>query len=251
MKIYLSIPSCIFVLGLDWQNIKRAVAAELLSTGIVGKENRDEALIQAADYLNKLCQTVYPLPLLASPVAYLRNLMQASVFQNPDNGQLDARWIDTMLRFDLLPRNPRKIKAFANGLALYLTQLRPVLDAAGKDLDVHLALIVAYLKLNEDRVFRILESRPGFWNEMVRFCRLADAAPDIHEVFHGRALPDTPHIPAAAVLGEEWNVAEYTPAFTDPADGRVFRAAPAIRAWQAGNPPTNDEFIWYLHLRTE
>lgn len=247
MKIYLSIPSCIFVLGLDWQNIKRAVAAELVTTGLVDKQDRNEALIHAADYLSKLCQTVHPLPLLSDPKPYLEYLMDGEEFHEHGKGTLDRGWIDTLVKYDLLTRNPRKIKAFVNALALYLSQLTPLIPGMGP-VDKELALIAACMRLNEDRVFRILESNASFWQELVSFCRLGQAK--IHEVFTGRNLSDHPELPPADATGQEWQPTSYDPLFPDPADERVFRLAKLIREWRGGNAPTDVEFSRYIRLQS-
>lgn len=252
MKIYLSIPSCVFVLGLDWQNVKRAVAAEMIKSGMVAADRPEEAMIQAGDYLHKLCQMVEPLPLMSQPRRYVSSLMTDDVFTMPNTSQLDERWLDLIKTHELLPRNPRKIKAFVNGLALYLKQLQPVLDAKNQDLNAHLALIVAYLKLNEDRVYRVLETDVGFWDEMVKFCRIGGKSrPDLHLVFGSRSLRDSPVFTDSGSLDVEDIPSGYLPAFPDPADEGVFRAASLIRSWRNGNPPTDDEFKWYVQLRTE
>ena len=250
LKIYLSIPSCVFVLGLDWRTIRQAVAAEMMKTEIDDKERRgDVVLLRADDYLDKLCQAVHRLPLMADAEPFLTDLTHSTEFEQP------KEWVNQILQYNLLPANPRKIKSFVNGLIVYVGQLR---KAVAGELDRDLALIVAYLKLYEDRVFRILESNVGFWDEIVRFCKTGASDPetgearrDVHDVFQSRKLPDSPVFPDVPIEGEEFKPVHYQPLFPDPADERVFRAAKLIREWSKKTSLTNNLFRQYIQLRSK
>ena len=152
IKVYLSTKNCVFVLGLDWQNTRKAVAAELLDAGLIhvaGESSEDSAkvgekrasLIEATEYLSKLCQHVYPLPTLTDTSDYVRSLFckqgekqPIAIFRkdafhvNVDkpNEPIDERWVDILSMPRLLPNNPRRIKNFINALAIYLGSLRKV-----------------------------------------------------------------------------------------------------------------------------
>lgn len=252
LKIYLSLPNCVFVLGLDWRNVRRAVDAELRKAGMVrpDKDDPDRLPVEAEDYLNKLCQSIYNLPLLSDLRQYLGSLMTSPVFRvDPDDQQsgADEAWSRIIHGSRLLPQNPRKVKAFVNGLALYVTELRAVLGESRPGADVEpnheLALIVAYLKLLANDVFRVLESDRAFWHELVEFCRRGRSE---HPALKIRRLPETVAEPGAAAADEPYR---YFSAFRDPADETVFRAARLIREWEGGRPPTDDEFDMYVLLR--
>lgn len=240
LKIYLSVPSCVFVLGLDERNVRRAVAAELDKGGLLPRGRQDEEgnparEIYASDYLHKIFQMVYHLPQPVRPEGYLRSLMKDIDFQRPEE------WVERICGSDLLPPNPRKIKTFVNGLALYLGQLRPALDAKGMELDRDLALIVAYLRLLANDVHRILAANPDFWRPLVDFC--ASGQHFDHPALRHRTLLEK----ISPLEGQETGY-QYDPAFPDPAEERLFRVARLIR--DRTSAPTTAEFEAYF-LRGE
>jgi len=252
LKIYLSLPNCVFVLGLDWRNVRRAVDAELRKAGMVPptKDGSDRLPVEAEDYLNKLCQSIYNLPLLSDGRQYLSSLMTSPVFQvDPEDPPPvpDGAWSRIIHDYRLLPQNPRKVKAFVNGLAFYVTELRAVLREVFPGDAVRpnhgLALIVAYLKLLANDVFRVLESDRAFWRELLEFCRTGRSE---HPALKMRRLSQTLAEPESDAADEPYR---YLPAFRDPADETVFRAARLIREWEGGRPPTDDEFDMYVLLR--
>lgn len=237
MKIYLSISNCIFVLGLDLRNVQQAVASELKRSGMVPEQGSVAPEIYAADYLSKLFQSVYHLPALSRPEMYLRSVLRSSVF-----GDKLEQWIEPIAKYALLPPNPRKIKSFVNGLALYLSQLVPSLTTKGLTLDVELALIVTYLNLLAHEIYRIVESDADFWPRLVQFC--CDGQHREHLALKARTLAEIP----SETQGETGYT--YASAFRDPADESVFRAARLMRDWRGGARPTDDEFAAYF-LRSE
>jgi hypothetical protein len=250
MKIYMAISNCIFVLALDLNNVQRAVAAELAKGSLLDGGPAKELIpeIHAADYMSKIIQASYPLPLCSKPQAYLMSLLTPDVFVDPKSPTLDTPnpvlWAKTIQKYELAPPNPRKIKAYVNGIAMYLRQLLPILRVSPKfhELDMELALIVSYLKLRSTGIYRILESYPSFWPTLVGFCQGGNR--DLHEVFKERRFLDTvQNNPTASVPSFT-----YVSAFRDPADETVFRAAGLIRQWRNGSPPTDDEYAAYFLL---
>lgn len=233
MKIYLSISSCIFVLGLDLRNVQQAVASELKRSGMVPDQGSVAPEIYAADYLSKLFQSVYHLPALSRPEVYLRSVLRSTIF-----GDKLEQWIEPMAKYALLPSNPRKIKSFVNGLALYLSQLERRLVDRGLQLDVQLALIVTYMNLLAHEVYRIVESDADFWPRLVQFCR--DGQHGDHLALKSRRLAEV----VSAAEGETGYT--YSSAFRDPADESVFRVARLMREWRGGARPTDDEFAAYF-----
>ena len=159
MKIYLSLSNCVFVLGMDVRHIRRAVAAELKSAGVIPapdtKEEPDRSELYAADYLSKMFQHVFYLPNTISCKKYLTFLM-GSHFDEKE------AWIDAIIRYNLLPHNPRKIKSFISGLTFYIQEVTNEIDFynSGRNddekigLDRELTLIFAYLKLLANDIYR-------------------------------------------------------------------------------------------------
>ena len=61
LKIYLNLSNCVYVLGMDQRVIERAIASQLEKT----KEPVNAAAM-AKEYLEKICQDVYHLPVQGS-----------------------------------------------------------------------------------------------------------------------------------------------------------------------------------------
>ena len=231
MKIYFSITNCVFILGMDVRHVKGAVACELKETGSVpGMKDGSEELY-AGDYLNKIFQHVFYLPYTASYKKYLGKLFKT---QEKD---LNQEYIDKIIEYDLLPRNPRKVKTFINGLQFYLKQLK---EKSPKEAIVpEYALIFAYLKYMSHDIYRILESDMDFWNPLVSFCQNGRAE-DI-EVFKPYKLREK-----VTQIETENMEFQYESAFLDPGDESVFHVAGLIRNYNNGIRPTDDELNRYL-----
>jgi tetratricopeptide (TPR) repeat protein len=103
LKLYLSLPGCIFVLGIDPELIQAAIASEYASLGIA-KES----------YLNKIVQLPFTIPALsreevnayvaAHLARHLSDCQQILTLAAPDNPRLLKRIINTLLLLDRIAR---------------------------------------------------------------------------------------------------------------------------------------------------
>ncbi len=239
IKVYLSISKCIFVLALDMRQVRQAVAGEMRSRGLIIKsdnesQKKNDDDIYAASYLGKLFQSIYHLPGVTDPADYFDSLLKSRLFRDDRSS-----WVEIIKEYDLLPPNPRKIKFFVNGLTLYLNQLPPNLRAGNED-HYKIVLILTYLRVMANDIYRILENWPDFWERLVAFCR--NPVDEDHEALKKYALPEK---------AEEDSTGDFTyyPAYPDPAEENIFRAAGLIREWRLGAGPTDDEIKAYM-LRT-
>ncbi|HEV7404196.1 MAG TPA: P-loop NTPase fold protein [Chthoniobacteraceae bacterium] len=127
IKIHLSLPECVFVLGVNLRQIERAIAPHL--PGAKEKKQTTEDYEQAdaelraegAEYLEKLCSYTWKLPFLSASTraAQLRLLLGSpphadAHVANTLPAPLIGHICDLAEEFDCLPANPRKIKALAN-----------------------------------------------------------------------------------------------------------------------------------------
>ncbi|NOQ14179.1 MAG: hypothetical protein GQ583_06845 [Methyloprofundus sp.] len=114
IKIYLNLKNCVVVFGMDQRQIEQALVKAL---DLKGDNNGH----QAREYLEKICQDIYhlPLPDKDAKKAYLLKLLEGLKIGNDDNEH--RQHLATVLsNYDCLPANPRKIKALANRLAVML-----------------------------------------------------------------------------------------------------------------------------------
>ena len=116
IKVYLNLKNCVLVFAIDQRQIERA-----LKKALVIDDGSDGH--QAREYLEKICQDIYhlPLPDKQHKADYLDKLLKEL--------KLDTQAIHTTYlaqikavaeTYDCLPANPRKIKALANRLGVIL-----------------------------------------------------------------------------------------------------------------------------------
>jgi len=157
IKIYLNLPSCLFVLGMNQRLIEQAVAKHLAEQDPAARRYR------AREYLEKLCQVIWHLPVVRSSGDLLSRYLEPGV-----PGSLEI--VQVVSYFDCLPRNPRKIKAFANVLLRFHQHW---MRRRGDDHQrwAGLVVIFAYLYHFQNRIYRVLEAQPSFYRELERWCK--------------------------------------------------------------------------------
>lgn len=114
IKVYLNLKNCVIVFAIDQRQIERA-----LKKALDIKDDSDSH--QAREYLEKICQDIYhlPLPNQAHKADYLDKLL--AELGLGDQGILHRIEIKSVAEtYDCLPANPRKIKALANRLGVML-----------------------------------------------------------------------------------------------------------------------------------
>ena len=170
LKLYLNAKNCVFVLGLDQQQLENAIAKAFSGD----KEDRARFRPMARDYLSKMFQGLFLLPVPRQAETYVEDLLD---FNDDDFNRLlkrlfefteqDRRRLIQALDQNL-PHNPRKIKSFINSWKLYLESL----PANTTQLDWRLTVILHYLAQFEEPLFRKVEESPTFYNEeVIPFCR--------------------------------------------------------------------------------
>ncbi len=171
LKLYLNAKNCVYVLGLDQQQLEQAIAKAFSGD----KEDRARFRPMARDYLSKMFQGIFLLPVPRDAKQYIRLLLdfdedrdftaqlkQLFGFVEDDREELVTKLDEN------LPHNPRKIKSFISSWKLYLDAL----PEETKGLDWRLTVILHYLAQFEEPLFRRVEQAPAFYNEeIVQFCR--------------------------------------------------------------------------------
>jgi hypothetical protein len=235
MKIYLSIPSCVFVIGLDHRHVNKAVANELLKNGMIPESERTSAELYAMDYLSKMFQSWYYLPSMANRRKFLNQFLDDDIFNGKEEDQSKGsdELLDLIEKHKVLPPNPRKIKKFATGLNIYWQQVKEKLN--GQEPDRKLALIIIYLKLMANNIYRILEEEQDFWLFILDFCE-NNVGKELHPAFKMYRLPKY----------EMEDASPRVSVFPDPADEKTFRIGSLIKEYRDGQRPKDDEFKIYL-----
>lgn len=105
LKIYLSIPNCVFVLGMNERMLVDAIREEVSAPKDIAV---DELRLRASYYLEKICTDIYRLPLPSASGRFLTGWLADSAQKEA----LSAAIVD----LPCLPPNPRRLKALANSM---------------------------------------------------------------------------------------------------------------------------------------
>jgi hypothetical protein len=192
LKLYLNAKNCIYMLGLDQQHLENSIARVLS-----GEKETWRYRPLARDYLGKMLQTTFPLPVPRNASAYISMLLNKDdlgfhdqlrqLFGLNINGFVDDDWPKVVETLDFnLPHNPRKLKSFVASWKIYITMLSKL--AAEDLLDWRLTLILHYLAHFEEPLYRRIEQFPNFYNQhLVPYCQQLSRRP--HSLFDGLEIP--------------------------------------------------------------
>lgn len=245
IKIFMGIPSCVFLLGINREEIVRSVAIGL---------RRDEGLDihatldaekkvshRAHEYLEKLCGHIEHLPMLSreQAIALVSRLLQETRLQTFDEMPQEKKDIVHLLQSvgpNLLPANPRRIKALVNSVLDVLDRV-PETEDIDRPTRAGIIVLVASLATFHPKLYRILLADPDFYLVLTRWCRsaLAGAPKPVLPASEQRLLASA-CLPASAdddldALERQFgnNIAkgsfevEMPMPFTDPASPEIFR----------------------------
>lgn len=230
IKIYLNLPNCVFVLGVNQSVIENQIASQLKTT--------DDPKHLAREYLEKICRNFWPLPAYP-PVddlvrLWLNKIRDGDNKTRPPGDQIEGNYVGRIAaeikKFDCLPHNPRKIKAYTNTLAIFLA--RPGWNRSsghGDDdyLNSGLCIFLAYLAHFFPDMYRVLSHQPAFFELIHEWCETPSPkegteTPALHETFRGVRLAWNV---TGALASEAVPITTgFKSAFRDPARGNVFRA---------------------------
>jgi len=243
IKIYLSLPNCIFVLAMDQRQLERAIA-QCLPAVAKDDANTGVALQQAREYLEKIFQDVWQLPLIAPEDYHTFLCRQLDIDPVNIAPPLD-KILSILKQSSYLPANARKLKAYVNSLRRFVEHCKPY---EGQDADWHarMLVIMSYFYQFHSEIYRRLEGSPGFYNEIIEWLRERRTA---HAVLA--------NIEVAVSSGDAKKKDESAEnvgrgrfqAFPDPAIGNVFRIRALV---DSHGVVTEDQVRHYLlrHART-
>jgi len=154
IKLFLDVPGCIFVLGLDPEAIEDAV------------RTRYRGEVKAREYLEKIIQLPFILPPIEDEAmrAYVESLAPALS---------DGRCAEVFAQ-GLTP-NPRQVKRTLNIFLLLSRLVDKRAALAGAIAPVRLAKMVATQHAHPD-LYALLRLRPGYLRDLEAFFRAADEA---------------------------------------------------------------------------
>lgn len=226
IKVFLSLPSCIFVLALNQRAVEDAVADRLPNV-----PNKKQ---YAREYVEKLCSTVYHLP-HREPSGLLAGLLESS----PLDARLREQLVALVKEHRALPANPRKIKAYANVVARFAEHLNGIVPATAPGTTAagggaqpnHAAAIVVmtYIYHFHPRIYELVESDPKYFLLLQRWADNPSSATD----------------PLLVELKPHRETTTEGSTYFDPMEHEVFWASSLLRSQTLGTL-TEDDLARYL-----
>lgn len=223
IKIYLNLPSCIFVLGMNQQIIEGAIKQHL------PKGKHTDGLAQA--YMEKLCQNIWHLPVLSKPESLLCELLKKTHIPEATR-ELACQIVGGS---QCLPRNSRKITRFANTLMLFLDHAS---DPQPNELQMKILVVMANLYLFHHKMYRMLEVDPGFYMSIKQW---AMGAENEHQLFKNLALTHK-YLAGSSSQGIK-PVPTFVDVYADPTDENVFRVQQLICDLDEGPASEIEKYI--------
>lgn len=247
IKIFMGIPSCVFLLGINREEIVRSVAIGLRRDEGLDTHATPDAQKQvghrAHEYLEKLCGHIEHLPMLSKDQSakFVSRLLQVTPLQNfsqmPKVKQDIAHFL---LDFEgsLLPANPRRIKAFVNSTLALIDRMPPTPEIEPYTRS-GIFILVAGLTTFHPHLYRLLVADPKFYDVLTRWCRnTTPGGAKLPLSISERRLLTSACLPAAdgddlialehqfsdpGPDGQRIFLAEMPMPFTDPASPEIFR----------------------------
>jgi hypothetical protein len=174
IKVYLNLKNCVVIFGMDQRQIENSLRKALNL-----KESSNDGDHHAREYLEKICQDIYhlPIPNQAKKSKYLMGLLtELNLGSTPTENLEEIKKV--LENYDLLPSNPRKIKALANRLAMMLRKLHsfpsfnnPSVEFIQKGLkpEYGILLSVAIIYTFHRRLNEQLAKNPSYINSVSGF----------------------------------------------------------------------------------
>ncbi len=180
LKIYLSLPQCVFVLGMNEGMLTEAILEEF--SNLKGA-SQAELKLRASHYLEKICTDIYRLPHPDScSRLMLEWLLENTTYNDKvhSSAKREIAALEMVLKeVDCLPPNPRRIKALANQWPRFarcvpLPADNPALSAEDNAVESAVwavrVLLVSYIHQFNRDLWERWQHHGEFWTEIVEWC---------------------------------------------------------------------------------
>lgn len=253
IKVYLALPQCVFVLGVNIRQIELAIAP-LLPGGRADK-NDAQMHAEAAEYLEKLCTLTWNLPFLGAErrgkllALWLADPPEVkSSHTTPLPSDLRDRMSEVAVEFDCLPANPRKIKGLANTVRqlaarAWCVQAKPKTNLPIPIEEADALIVAAAIYHFHPELLRFLQTSKNAWVELVTWANgkaFLRKDSDLHQLFE--TLRPTMSIAVDAGKSPTPSSAERISLYADPTNLNVFRVQDLF--CKATDPQSRDSITY-------
>lgn len=163
LKIYLNLPNCVFVLGMNENILIDAVKEEI---SVPSDASSGDVYLRASHYLEKICTDIYRLPLPRSSSEFFLKMLMA----NTEGSEAAQSFMLAVGNTVCLPPNLRRLKALANqwqrfaGCVLYPSEIEQQKIWAVR------VLIASYIHQFHRDLWERWHFDADFWNECIAWC---------------------------------------------------------------------------------
>jgi molybdopterin-guanine dinucleotide biosynthesis protein len=231
LKIYLNLPNCVFVLGMNESILIDAIRDEISAPKEASPE---EMNLRASHYLEKICTDIYRLPLPKNSVEFFSSWL-------PINNQVATLKL-VMAGTACLPPNPRRLKALANQWVRFSGCVAFPKDPMAQAGWAARVLVAAYIHQFHRDLWERWHFNPDFWAEFLAWCdgtksRNADGLPNLLPKW-ATALRLTARISS---LGDGHTATTWVSEFPNPGDIDIFWMDGLIRKYRDEFTPRDFE----------
>ncbi|MFY9261892.1 MAG: P-loop NTPase fold protein [Gallionella sp.] len=230
LKIYLSIPNCVFVLGMNERILVDAIREEISAPKEIAPE---ELKLRAAHYLEKICTDIYRLPLPKDAGVLLGQWIA-------DSEQCQALTA-ALGKIVCLPPNPRRLKALANQWDRFAACVAFPASQSDQEIWAVRVLIAAYIHQFHRDLWERWYFTPDFILEVKTWCSTTPLRD-----LDGKLLPPPAWASALKLTQKEVNGTWQTN-FPNPGDIDIFWVDGLIRHYRDSFVP--DDFMPLLGVK--
>ena len=162
LKIYLNLPNCVFVIGMNESVVLDAIRDEISAPS---NATPQEMHLHASHYLEKICTDVYRLPLPDDATGLFSKLLSVSV---------PAEYV---CAFNLcvgsticLPPNPRRLKALANQWARFSGCISFPSTVEEQKIWAARVIVAAYIHQFHRDIWERWHHNLDFWGDFLAWC---------------------------------------------------------------------------------
>lgn len=163
LKIYLNIPNCVFVLGMNENILIDAVKEEISAPA---DATSGEIYLRASHYLEKICTDIYRLPLPRSTSDFFHKMLA----KNPEGTEAAQAFTLAVGNTVCLPPNLRRLKALANQWQRFAGCVAYPQKVEEQKVWAVRVLIASYIHQFHRDLWERWHFDPDFWSECIAWC---------------------------------------------------------------------------------
>ncbi|CAE6706754.1 KAP family P-loop NTPase fold protein [Candidatus Nitrotoga fabula] len=211
LKIYLSIPNCVFILGMNERILVDAIREEISAP----KDTSGEELkLRAAHYLEKICTDIYRLPIPNDPLKFLLHFIPDENHKTALRCAILNKKSDSKPAIPCLPPNPRRLKALARQWLCFSQYLDfPEENTEQQKYWAARILIAAYVHQFHRDLWERWHFNPDFFMQISAWCN-NQITEETHDKYKW--------IGALKLSGKQNNDGTWTSGFPNPGDIDTF-----------------------------